>query len=217
MIKEKSKLWRKISLLIGQFFATYSPFPAGFYTLSSLFIAIAAIFFAYYHDYAVAIVLFITAAFFDVIDGSVARVQNKASNLGAFIDGTIDRFVDFAIIFSFFFFEIKPICLSLSQLINIASFVVIMPSFIVAYANHRRAVEDDNETLIWRIMNRGEMLFIMLAILISSLFSPQWAGYLLILLIILSTVTIIQTIFETIYHAKKNGITNSVTNKLYNH
>ena len=40
-----------------------------------------------------------------------------------------------------------------------------MPSFTVAYANHRGAVNDDNETLIWRIMNRGEMFILMMSII----------------------------------------------------
>jgi archaetidylinositol phosphate synthase len=202
MIKEKSKTWQKLSLYLGRFFSTYSPFPAGFYTIVSFFLALLAIFFSYYHAHVSAIVLFLAAGLFDVVDGSVARAQNKATNLGAFIDGTIDRFVDFAILFSYFYFNITAVWLELSQLISIASFVVIMPSFIVAYANHRGAVEDDNETLIWRLMNRGEMLFIMIGILIFSLFSPTWAGYLLILLILLATITIIQTIGETLYHAK---------------
>lgn len=78
-------------------------------------------------------------------------------------------------------FTIKAFYLSLDQLICITSFVVILPSFIVAYANHRGAVSDDNETLIWRVMNRGEMLFFMIGILIISLFSSYWAGVLLIL------------------------------------
>lgn len=202
MIKEKSKTWQKFSLLLGKFFSAYSPFPPGFYTITSFFLALAAVICAYEHAFVTSIILFLAAGLFDVVDGSVARAQNKASNLGAFVDGTIDRFVDFAIIFSYFYFNITPFWLDLSQLICITSFVVIMPSFIVAYANHRGAVEDDNETLIWRIMNRGEMLIIMIGILIAALVSPSWAGYLLILLIILSTITIVQTIAETLYHAR---------------
>ncbi|HHF7368001.1 TPA: CDP-alcohol phosphatidyltransferase family protein [Legionella bozemanae] len=204
MIKEKSRTWQKVSMLLGNFFATYSPFPAGFYTINSLVLAMIAIFCSYCHYYVAAILLFLLAGIFDVIDGSVARARNKASSLGAFVDGTIDRFVDFAIIFSYFFCEIKAFYLSLDQLICITSFVVILPSFIVAYANHRGAVSDDNETLIWRVMNRGEMLFFMIGILITSLFSAYWAGVLLIFLIFLSTLTIIQTIFLTIYHANKH-------------
>ena len=205
MIKEKSKTWNKASILLGKFFAANSPFPPGFYTVMSLFLGVIAVLFAYYHYYITTIILFLTAGLFDLIDGSVARARNQATPLGAFTDGTIDRFVDFAILFSFFYFDIKVYWLDISQLICITSFVVIMPSFIVAYANHRRAVEDDNETLIWRIMNRGEMLFIMLGILISSLFSPDWAGYLLLLLIFLASITIVQTIFTTIYHARKGA------------
>jgi CDP-diacylglycerol--glycerol-3-phosphate 3-phosphatidyltransferase len=203
MIKEKSRTWKKFSAILGQFFATYSPFPAGFYTINSLILATIAVFCSYFHHFLAAIILFLLAGIFDVIDGSVARARNNASNLGAFVDGTIDRFVDFAIIFSYFFCEIKPFYLSLEQLICIAEFVVILPSFIVAYANHRGAVSDDNETLIWRVMNRGEMLFFMIGILITALYSPYWAGVLLILLIILSSITIVQTICLTIYHANK--------------
>ena len=91
--------------------------------------------------------------------------------------------------------------LSLEQFICIASFVVIAPSFIVAYANHRGAVEDDDETLIWRLMNRGEMIVVMIGIQIASLVNPSWAGYLLMLLIVLATLTVAQTIIETIYYA----------------
>lgn len=204
MIKEKSRIWQKASLLLGAFFAKYSPFPAGFYTLNSLLLAVIAVVCSYFHGYVSAIVLFLVAGIFDVIDGSVARARNQASSLGAFVDGTIDRFVDFAIIFSYFFCTIDAFYLSLEQLICITSFVVILPSFIVAYANHRGAVSDDNETLIWRVMNRGEMLFFMIGILITALFSSYWAGVLLIMLISLSTLTIIQTILLTIYHANKH-------------
>ncbi len=93
--------------------------------------------------------------------------------------------------------------LSIGQWIAVASFVVILPSFNVAYANHRGAVEDDDETLIWRLMNRGEMYVMMMSILVASLYSPTIAGYLLVLLIVLSVITIVQTIVATIYHGKK--------------
>lgn len=205
MIKEKSKLWHLASASMGKFLAHYSPLPAGFYTLMTLFFALLALPLAYFHYFITAISLFFIASILDSIDGAVARARNKASNFGAFIDGTTDRFVDFAIIFSYFFFDITPIWLDINQLICITSFVVIMPSFIVSYANHRGAVEDDNEVLIWRVMNRAEMIFIMLGILIFSLIDPVWAGYLLLLLILLATVTILQTILETLYYSRKNS------------
>ena len=204
MIKEKLVLWRDLSASIGRFFDSNLPFAPDHYTIFSGIAACIAVIFAYYHHYAGCIACFIIAAFCDIIDGAVARHRNAASALGAYIDGVMDRFVDFAIIFCFFFFDIQPPIMNLSLWISIASFVVILPSFNVAYSNHRKAVKDDNETLIWRIMNRGEIFILMLGILISSIFSPVIAGYLLVLLIFLCTITIFQTIISTIYHAKSN-------------
>ena len=78
-----------------------------------------------------------------------------------------------------------------------------MPSFEVAYANHRKAVDDDTETVIWRVLNRFEMYVLMLLIPFLTVFSSVWAGYLLVVLVVLSTVTTLQTFFATLYHAKK--------------
>ena len=204
MIKEKSTLWHKTSYSMGHFFTKYAPFPAEFYTLSALILAMVAVFLAAVHHPILSISLFMIASLFDVIDGAVALAQATASHLVAFIDGTVDLFVDFAIIFSYYYFNIQVSGIRLEQLICIASFVVIAPSFIVAYANHRGAVNDDNETLIWRLMNRGEMIFMMIGIQILSLINPYWAGYLLLLFIVLATITIAQTIIATIYYATIN-------------
>lgn len=204
MIKEKLLFWRSLSKAIGRFFNKYLPFSPNHYTCFSGLAAAIAIFCAYFHNYYGAIFLFFIAACCDIIDGAVARHRNTASALGAYIDGVMDRFVDFAILFSFFFFNIQTPFMNLALWISIASFVVILPSFNVAYANHRKAVKDDDETLIWRIMNRGEIFILMLLILITSIFNPIIAGYLLILLIVLCTITILQTIIATIYHAKSN-------------
>lgn len=204
MIKEKLAFWKVTSKALGRFFDKVLPFSPWHYTISSGVAAAIAIVFAYNHNYFTTIFLFFIAAFCDIIDGAVARHQNKSSHLGAYIDGVMDRFVDFAILFSFFFFNIKTPWMDLGAWISIASFVVILPSFNVAYANHRKAVKDDDETLIWRIMNRGEIFTLLLLTLITAVWNAYIAGYLLILLILLCSITIIQTIYTTIYHAKSN-------------
>lgn len=201
MIKEKVKAWSKLSANLGQFFSAFLPFPPYVYTVLSLLVALAAIGCAYAQCHVLALGLFFVAACCDMIDGAVARARHQASALGAYLDGVTDRFVDFALIFSYFFIDLKTPGLSPAQWICIASFVVMLPSFNVAYANHRKAVEDDHETLIWRLMNRGEMFVLMMLILIVAMFSPVYAGYGLILLIGLSSVTIVQTIVSTLYHA----------------
>ncbi len=111
------------------------------------------------------------------------------------LDGSLDRFIDFMLLFSYFWLPITPPWLPLSQWICLAMFFAIMPSFEVAYANHRKAVIDPDETIIWRILNRGEMYLLMLVIPINSLYNSLWAGYLLIALVMLSGITTLQTIW----------------------
>ncbi len=50
--------------------------------------------------------LIILSGFFDVIDGAIARISNKASKFGSFFDSMIDRYAD-AIILSSIIFSSK--------------------------------------------------------------------------------------------------------------
>ena len=150
------------------------------------------------HDAWLGVLLFALAGVLDVIDGALARHRNVASGNGAFLDGSLDRFVDFLLLFSYFWLPIHAPWLPLSQWLFFAIFFAIMPSFEVAYANHRRAVHDPDEKIIWRILNRGEMYLLMLIIPIVAIYSPRYAGYLLVLLVLLSIITTFQTLFHTL-------------------
>ena len=51
----------------------------------------------------IAVFLLWLSGFLDVIDGSVARLSNKSSNLGAYLDLVLDRMVEAAVILGFAF------------------------------------------------------------------------------------------------------------------
>ncbi|MFA9397761.1 MAG: CDP-alcohol phosphatidyltransferase family protein [Clostridiaceae bacterium] len=53
----------------------------------------------------VSLVLLWASGLFDVIDGTVARMTNKSSKLGAFYDLIFDRMVESSIILGFYFFH----------------------------------------------------------------------------------------------------------------
>ena len=146
--------------------------------------------------------LFGLAGLLDIIDGALARHTNQVSHAGAFLDGSLDRFIDFFVIFSYFWMPITTPWLPLGHWICIAIFFAIMPSFEVAYANHRRAVIDPDEKIIWRILNRGEMYALMLLIPLITIHNSVWGGYLLVALVVLSIVTTLQTLFSTMHHSK---------------
>ncbi len=203
MIKEKSKTWAKISAQLGVVFSAL-PMQPNFYTWMTLPLAILGFLAFAAHGIILGIILFILAGVLDLVDGAVARQTHHVSAYGAFLDGSLDRFIDFLLIYSYFWLPITAPWLSLGEWIAIALFFAIMPSFEVAYANHRKAVNDPDEKIIWRILNRGEMYVLMLLIPLISLFSARWSGYLLVLLVILSLLTTLQTLITTLRLAKNN-------------
>ena len=202
MIKEKSKTWAHISKKLGEVFGRVG-LPPNFYSWMTLPVALLGLLVLAKQHIFTGIMLFLFSGLLDLIDGAVARHTNQQSHRGAFLDGSLDRFIDFFLIFSYFWMNISTPWMDPSRWICMAVFLAIMPSFEVAYANHRQAVPDPDEKIIWRILNRGEMYFIMLLIPLISLISAKWAGYTLILLVGLSLITTLQTFFSTLHITKR--------------
>lgn len=207
MIKEKSKTWAAISHRLGLFF-TRLPFSPNTYSWLTILPALLGLFVIVEGFLITGILLFLTAGLLDLADGAVARHRDQATAAGAFLDGSLDRVVDFLLIFSYLWVAIETPWMSLAHWVAAAVFFALMPSFEVAYANHRQAVDDPQETIIWRILHRGEMYFLMLLVLLLAKFSAVWAGYCLVFLVILSAITTLQTFFTTLYLAKKKGSAN---------
>lgn len=203
MIKEKSQTWAKISVQLGNIFSKL-PFPPDYYTWITLPIAACGLICMIYGWIVGAVLLFLAAGFCDLIDGALARRLNCTSGRGAFLDGSLDRFIDFMLLFSYFWLPLELPLLPIGQWICIALFFTIMPSFLVAYANHRQAVIDPEEKIIWRILNRGEMYFLLLLIPVLCIYTPSWAAYLFIVFIGLSAITTLQSLFMTLWLARKS-------------
>jgi archaetidylinositol phosphate synthase len=204
VIKEKCQGWQVISSNIGAVFSQL-PFHPNVYSVLTLIPAFLAVPAVIYHHYYLATGLFLLAGFLDIVDGGVARQRGISSHFGAFLDGSLDRFVDFAVIFSYFWLPISPPLMTLSYWIALAVFVAIMPSFEVAYANHRCAVKDPHETKIWRILNRGEMYPLMLLVIFTAAFNPSVSGWILATWVSLSVLTTLQTLFLALYLSYQEG------------
>lgn len=202
MIKEKSLWWRHFSAQLGQRMLRL-PITANGYTWLTFVLGILGYVFIAHAYSATGLVFFILAGLFDIVDGAVARAGGNSSHYGAFLDGSLDRFVDFFVIFSYFKLAIVTPYWSLGTWVAIAIFCAIMPSFEVAYANHRKAVDDPDETKIWRILNRGEMYPLMLLVILVSLFQPIWAGYVLAFWVIVAAITTLQTLYLALRLAER--------------
>jgi len=206
MIKEKSKTWVAVSHSIGLLFSKL-PFSPNFITWTTLPVALFGFISIVMGHTAIGLIFFIATGILDIIDGPLARYLGKPTAYGAFLDGSLDRFVDFLVIFSYLWLAISTPLMPLAMWVAMAIFFAIIPSFEVAYANHRGAVNDPEEKLIWRILNRGEMYTLMMLVIFISQWSMTWAGYFLVLLVLLSAITTLQTMVLSIYLAHKKTIT----------
>jgi archaetidylinositol phosphate synthase len=177
---------------IGKTFRFLSP---NTWTTMSLLLAIIAFVLVIKGLILAGICLFVLSTFCDLIDGKVARYTQHATKLGAFWDGVVDRFVDALLILCFFFLEFPRSDFHISLVLYILLFMTLMPPFIVAYANHRGAVPDPSEKVIWRFAFRIEYLLIFFLAIFMNPLSPRWSYYLLLGALVLMTATVLQSIF----------------------
>ncbi len=187
---------------MGRTFGFLSPST---WTTLSLILAVVAFATAATGRIPPAVLLFVLSGACDVIDGKVARHHGRATPLGAFWDGTVDRFVDALVIAAFFFVPFDQPRRQIDVLLFALLFATLLPPFVVAYANHRGAVPDPTETVIRRFAFRAEPLVILGA---AALVNPasRTASYLLLLFALaLMVATVVQTIVLVFLRAREAG------------
>jgi len=181
---------------VGNFFGKL-PLNPNAWTLLSLVAAFASFYFILQEEFIPAALLFGIAAFLDVIDGSVARVKNKVSVLGAYLDTITDRYVEFIIIFGLFFaayphFDLMGISLFSSKtMLLILLFGSLMTSYSISAA-HEEGIEE--RRLRGGILERGERMMLLFLIILLSEFSRVYAIYLIAIMAVLANITALQRI-----------------------
>ena len=78
-------------------------------------------------------VLFILSGFFDALDGALARLTDRKTRFGAFLDSTSDRYADAAILFGMMF----PFLRAGQPAEVILAFVAVIGSVLVSYTRAR--------------------------------------------------------------------------------
>lgn len=165
------------------------PLNPNIVTLLGLFISIfAGVLFA--SDNLIGGALFILlSGVCDMIDGAIARSQNRKTKFGGFLDSTCDRFADAAIIIGIMYSGyIDPILGALA----------IHASLTVSYVRAR--AESEGIRCSVGIAERAERLLI---IVVCSIISALLGGSHNIMLIgfVLLTVLSYITVFQRVYHA----------------
>ena len=125
----------------------------------------------------------------DVLDGTMARMLGTAGPWGAFLDSTLDRISDSAVICALIYFYVNTQGQN-NELAVIAGIVSLVMSLMTSYA--RAKAESLDATCTVGIAERAERnLIIWIALLISALVTDVMP-YALALLAVVSTITVIQ-------------------------
>ncbi|MCX6695440.1 MAG: CDP-alcohol phosphatidyltransferase family protein [Candidatus Altiarchaeota archaeon] len=185
-----------VSVKIGILFSKFG-IPANLWTVLALVPAIAGLVLLYYQMVLWAAILFFASGFIDAIDGAVARVTHSVSNLGAFLDGVIDRYVELALYAGLWVF-FNSAGIQFPLLPNGLWFVLLvfgamMPSFVTAYADHKGVVtEPEDHRKMGGLMERSERLDVILIGMVAAHYNSVWLVYAVILVTILCHATVFQ-------------------------
>lgn len=129
-------------------------------------------------------VLMILAAVFDAFDGTLARVSNRTSRFGAFLDSTLDRYSESVIFLGLLVYYFQTGL----QTEAILAVVALVGSLMVSYTRAR--AEGLGLDIKSGLLTRVERVVILIAGLISG-----WMLVALWLLAILTNVTALQRIY----------------------
>jgi CDP-diacylglycerol---glycerol-3-phosphate 3-phosphatidyltransferase len=142
-------------------------------------------------NFLIGAILFGAFGLIDLLDGTMARMLGTAGPWGAFLDSTLDRISDAAVICALIYFYVNADS-SNSQLAMIAGIVSLVMSLMTSYARAKAESLDAKCTV--GIAERAERnLLIWISLLVSALITDVMP-YALAALAVLSTITVIQRI-----------------------
>ena len=161
--------------------------------MCALILALIGFYFAFVQQPLISLLFFILSVATDAIDGAVARARKEVSARGAYIDGMIDRLVEFLFACSFFFYALPSFILpAAAWIIAFLFFGPCMTSFATAYADHRKVADAKKLAAQPGIFPRAERLILLFAALALVPICPSCTSFLLFAGAVLSAITFAQ-------------------------
>jgi archaetidylinositol phosphate synthase len=158
------------------------------------------------HELLAGIILFGLSGLMDMVDGAVARATGMVSATGAFIDGVLDRYVEFLLIFGLMVYlgDGLYFAVPLKFWFMLLVFGSVMTSFVRAYADHRGLVKDEKVISgMGGLLERAERLMLLYLGMLGGLINLKWLVMCIVLVAILSNLTVVQRIYLAIKYGKE--------------
>jgi len=190
------KQLQPFSAFAGAFFAKLG-IPPNVWTLATLVFAVPGAVALYKRNLLLGLALFLISGVIDFIDGAVARATKKTSHFGAFLDGVADRYVEFLLYIGLWLYiqDQPSFLISNAVWIMLLLFGALMPSFIRAYAHHKKAVTKPNALeKKGGLLERSERMDLIYLGMAFGYFNATYLIYAIAVVAVLSNFTALQRI-----------------------
>ncbi|MFH0861026.1 MAG: CDP-alcohol phosphatidyltransferase family protein [Candidatus Altiarchaeota archaeon] len=203
MIKSKFET-EYLSIRLGMIFSKL-PLSANTWTLFSLVPALLGFLYLIDEKLIPALILFIISGMIDAIDGSVARVTKSVSNLGAFLDGIIDRYVELLLYVGLVIYlgDATIFSTPVTVWVILLVFGSVMPAFVRAYADHKGVVtEPEDQRRMGGLLERFERLVLVYAGMLAGYYNPQYLALSVVIVAVVANITALQRILFVISYER---------------
>jgi phosphatidylglycerophosphate synthase len=191
MLYSARKRFNNLSIKIGIVFSKFHLSPNQ-WTLLTIIPILIALYFLINQAFLIAALFIIIAAFFDLIDGSVARVTGAVTKKGAYLDTIMDRYVESIIILGLLFISIPSFLLPIPFWLFLYLFGSMMTTYGKAAAKEKELVKTE---LKGGLMERAERMIVLVIGIVLASFGTIYLTYVIIILAILSNLTALHRIF----------------------
>lgn len=180
----------QLSIRVGMIFSRL-PLTPNQWTMISIVPALISAYLIINERFLEAALLFGIGAFFDLVDGSVARVTGRVTRRGAYLDTIVDRYTEGVVVFGLLFASL-PIS---GAWIFLYLFGAMMTTYAKAAAKEKALTEEE---LRGGLAERPERLLLLFLGLLLAYFDKTYLTGIVIILAVLSNITALQRIYIAI-------------------
>jgi phosphatidylglycerophosphate synthase len=195
-----STVGEQINIRLGMLFSRLGITP-NVWTLLSIAPALAGFTLLCKGNLLGGLLCFILSDVIDAIDGAVARVTSSTSNLGAFLDGITERYLELLLYAGLFFYVQRmpegavPNTLAVFML----AFGALMIPYVKAYADHRKVITDAEELKkLDGVYGRNSRVVLTYTGMVLGVFNPLWLVYAIGFLAAIVNLAALQRVFYVV-------------------
>lgn len=168
-----------------------TPITPNFLTITSFLTLMAATLFVAYQKLVIGGFLIFLGGFLDGLDGELARITNKVSKMGAFLDPVTDRYGDLIILLGFLFYK------EIKILVDFKYWVIltILGTFMTSYTRAKGEALGAKKANVG-LMARSERLFTLFIACELSILNPNILAYTIVILAFLTNLTALYRIYR---------------------